>query len=259
MDFVMSEIKVVEDMLEKGKLKDKQVGKAIPLLTKYFYQIKGMNKKQTYAATVEFLKTANHSFREANNMFYIDKCIGYAKNVKLIDIDHISITKNEMDTIRSIGKRNLERLAFVVLCLCKYHRAARNSDSLWVGYEHKDIFKMARLTNGEYYNELCFHELYKLGLITPSRISGQNAIRVEFLNEDSETALELNDMRELSYEYLNYIGDGRFIRCKDCGVLVKVNNKDRKTCRCKQCQNIVNIQLHRERDARYKRKATVTN
>ena len=111
MDFVMSEIEVVEDMLEKGKLKDKQVGKAIPLLTKYFYQIKGMSKKQTYAATVEFLKSANHSFREANKMFYIDKCIGYAKNVKLIDIDHISITKNEMDTIRSIGKRNLDRLS----------------------------------------------------------------------------------------------------------------------------------------------------
>lgn len=250
MDFVMSETKVVEEMIDKGKLKDKQVGKAIPLLTKYFYQIKGMNKKQTYDATVKFLQSANSSFREANNMFYIDKCIGHAKNVKLIDIDHISITRNEMDTIRCIGKKNLERLAFVVLCLCKYHRAARNSESLWVSYEHKDMFKMARLTNGEYYNELCFHELYKLGLITPSRISGKNAVKVEFLDEDSESALELKDMRELSYEYLNYIGDGRFIRCKDCGILVKVNNKDNYTCRCKQCQNIENMRLNRERVAR---------
>lgn len=253
MKFVMNEIKIAEDILKKKKLRYNEVGQAIPLLAKYFYQIKCLNKKQCYDAIVKFMNEAcSDYFREADQMFYIDNSIKYAKNIKLICVENIKITKKEMDTITAIGNRPLERLAFVMLCCCKYHMQARNGTSHWVGYEHGDIFRMAKLKHDTTVNEKYFYELCQRGLLTVSGISGKCALKVNYIDEDpnAEIVLTLSNMNDLAYEYLNYIGYGRFIRCKDCGILVKVGKKDTSTCRCKYCQNIESARLNRERVAR---------
>lgn len=46
-------------------------------------------------------------------------------------------------------------------------------------------------------------------------------MKVNFINNDSNVILKIKDFRELGYEYQNYIGDGKFIRCSECGRLVK--------------------------------------
>lgn len=256
-NFVMNEIEQAEKILDREKVKNSQMGTTIPLLAKYFCQVEGMNKTECYDEIVKFMKKAAPDyFREADQMFYIDKCIGYAQNIKLIEIENIKITNNEMDIITSIKSKPLERLAFVMLCCCKYHMLARNGTSHWVNYEHSDIFRMARLTNGLTRNEKYFYDLCQMGLLECSHITGRCSLKVNYVDESEnpDIALVLNDMRELAYEYQNYVGDGHFIRCKECGVIVKVSAKDHSTCRCKQCQNVESQRLAAERKRKQRAK-----
>ena len=51
----------------------------------------------------------------------------------------------------------------------------------------------------------------------------------------SEVILQINDFRELGYEYMKYCGYGKFINCNDCGRLVRVNKFDAQTNRCNNC------------------------
>ena len=47
--------------------------------------------------------------------------------------------------------------------------------------------------------------------------------------------LQIDDFRELGYEYMRYCGDGKFINCDDCGRLIKLYSKDNQTVRCAEC------------------------
>lgn len=50
----------------------------------------------------------------------IERQVKKAKKYSLIEIDFIPITKNELDTIKSIKNKPQERLAFTLLCLAKF-------------------------------------------------------------------------------------------------------------------------------------------
>ena len=60
-------------------------------------------------------------------------------------------------------------------------------------------------------------------------------MKVNFIDMDNEVVLKIKDFRELGYEYQNYIGDGNFIRCSECGRLVRKKGKRDKYClKCKK-------------------------
>ena len=59
----------------------------------------------------------------------------------------------------------------------------------------------------------------------------------EWAGKDVEAILRVDDFRELGYEYLNYIGDGKFIRCDCCKRLVRKKSKhDGVTKYCNECK-----------------------
>ena len=62
---------------------------------------------------------------------------------------------------------------------------------------------------------------------------------------DGESVLEISDFRELGYEYLNYIGDDKFIRCSECSRLVRKNNNRQKYCN--DCYKRINSEMTNER------------
>ena len=80
------------------------------------------------------------------------------------------------------------------------------------------------------------------GLKVTSRFIPSEQTVSKRLNIDSEESLFLtasftDDFRELGYEYLNYIGDGKFIRCDCCKRLVRKKSKhDGVTKYCNECK-----------------------
>ena len=77
------------------------------------------------------------------------------------------------------------------------------------------------------------NSLRNKGLIQYSRIVDNLNTNVLFIDNESEVILEIEDFRNLGYEYALYCGE-KFFKCENCGVLVKQNEKNNKKL-CNEC------------------------
>ena len=119
----------------------------------------------------------------------------------------------------------------------KLYNKISDKNNGWVNTDIKELFRVARVSV-KYRNDkfLYLNDLETAGLISFSNKNDNLNLRVTFIDDDSETILRVDDFRELGYEYLNHIGDGKFIRCKCCKMLVKKkSNNDRSTKYCNNC------------------------
>ena len=124
-----------------------------------------------------------------------------------------------------------------MLCYAKLYNKISDKNNGWVNTDIKELFRVARVSV-KYRNDkfLYLNDLETAGLISFSNKNDNLNLRVTFIDDDSETILRVDDFRELGYEYLNHIGDGKFIRCKCCKMLVKKkSNNDRSTKYCNNC------------------------
>ena len=146
-----------------------------------------------------------------------------------------------------------QKLLFTMLCFSKFHNALSEANNSWVCESIKDIFKIARV-NVKYRNDkfLYLNDLERTGLIGYSNPNDSQNIRINFTNDADEVVLRVSDFRELGYEYLNYIGEGNFIRCDTCGRLVRKKSKfDGSTKYCTECAYIAKLMSN---NAYYKKK-----
>ena len=95
---------------------------------------------------------------------------------------------------------------------------------------------------------LFLNDIERTGLISFSNKNDNLNLKINFIDMESESALEISDFRELGYEYLNYIGEGNFIRCSECNRLIRKTGKRDKYCsECKKEKQL-------EWDLKYKKK-----
>ena len=128
-----------------------------------------------------------------------------------------------------------------MLCYAKLYNKISDKNNGWVNTDIKEIFRVARVSV-RYRNDkfLYLNDLETSGLISFSNKNDNLNLRVTFIDDDSERVLKVDDFRELGYEYLNYIGDGNFIRCSECKKLVRKKSKhDYSTKYCNECSKIV--------------------
>ena len=140
-----------------------------------------------------------------------------------------------------------------------------------VRYTITDLCKSARISVPADEREYILHNILVKGLISCPKKNDTKCLRVNFLEENGEAELILNeiDCQELAYAYLklkNGSGfkrcrrcgrlmnsrnkndfcqycvkssqDGNHIWCIDCGSEVEVSEFDNETCRCEQCKEV---------------------
>lgn len=163
----------------------------------------------------------------------IERQVKKAKKYSLIEIDFIPITKNELDTIKAINNKPQERLAFTLLCLAKFGNAVNLQNNDWTNREDKEIFRMANIQVSVEKQSAMVNSLRNKGLIQYSRIVDNLNTNVLFIDNESEVILEIEDFRNLGYEYALYCGE-KFFKCENCGVLVRQNEKNNKKL-CNEC------------------------
>jgi hypothetical protein len=80
------------------------------------------------------------------------------------------------------------------------------------------------------------HFAYQEGLLVEHMFVGTNLKVVGFVDDSSETVLELgeDDYKELAYAYLNY-KNGGYKHCKGCGKLFKMHKNSPGRLYCKDC------------------------
>lgn len=239
---ILDEKKFAEDCIQNGLIVMKPYF-VLSILSRYYYHCCGYKKKKIKELLFAFLQKHYPKY-ELDGFFWqnaIERLANKAKDNELMIIKGVSITESEMNKIKELSNRCLEKLAFVLLCLAKFQNARNPNNNGWVNLSSKQIFDCARIVCKKDERDIKLGKLRDLGYLEfPKRIDNVNN-RVTFIDDDSPEVLFVSDFRELGYEYRKYCGEN-FIRCAECGVLTKGNEKNTRRY-CKDCgvnTNVVN-------------------
>lgn len=253
-----------------GRNKDvKSAVKKIGYITRYNAQVLKKCESENYESTVKWMNKHQDNFDESSYSNVISKAIKSAKKRPLYKIDGIIITKKELDTIKSLENIREEKILFVLLCMAKQQAEVLKFTDGLVNYAITDLCKSARISVPADEREYILHDILVKGLISCPKKNDTKCLRVNFIEENGETELILNeiDCQELAYTYLKWKNgsgfkrcrrcgrlmnsrnkndfcqfcvqssqDGNHIWCIDCGDEVKINEKDTMTCRCENCK-----------------------
>ena len=245
MPVVLNEKKQAEYIIEKGEVGNKPTS-TLFLLAKYYRQKENLNKEQTFNKLNEFMEKNYKNYNSATWEDIIEDISKKANKYPLREIDYIEITKSEIDTIRNVCNIKYEKLVFTMLCYAKLYNKISDKNNGWVNTDIKELFRVARVSV-RYRNDkfLYLNDLETAGLISFSNKNDNLNLRVTFVDNNSDTVLRIDDFRELGYEYLNYIGDGKFIRCECCKKLIR--KKSNKQKYCTDCYKRINSDMTNER------------
>ena len=230
---ILNEREYAENCLQNGYVDIKPFN-TLSILAKYYYHHCGFRKRKITSLLLDYL--AKHYPRYELNEFSwqstIEKIASSAGKYTLYEISGIKITKTEMDNIKAIHNKVLERLMFTMLCLAKLSNEKNPKNNGWVNADSKDIFGYARISCKANEREIKIGKLWQSGLLEFSKRNDNLNCRVTFIDNESDEVLFVSDFRELGYEYLAYNGEN-FIRCAECGVLTRGNKAGTK----KYCRN----------------------
>lgn len=182
----------------------------------------------------------------------LDKVAKNSSKFPLIRLDGVDISQNELKRIEALDGKQIRRLAFTLLCVAKYWDAVSEHNDHWVNSPDKEIMQMANINTSIKRQSLMFSELREAGLIRFSKKIDNLNVQVTFI-EPGETAIHIQDFRNLGYQYLKYYG-GAYFECANCGLTVKIQSpaKGRRQKYCPTCavevktrQNVNAVMRHR--------------
>lgn len=168
----------------------------------------------------------------------VDKFIVAAKTVKypLQEIASVGITRPELTQIASIGPVKYQKLLFTMLCYAKLYNMISETNDGWVNTDIRELYKSARVTV-KYKKDkfLYLNDIESTGMISFSNKNDNLNMKVNFIDMSGKPVLNIEDFRELGYEYLYFTGQDRFIRCSECQRLIRQTGKNTRYCdSCKQ-------------------------
>lgn len=239
---ILNEREYAERCIKTGYIDSKPFN-TLSVLAKYYYKVCGFRKKKIISLLTEYLKN-NYPRYELNEETWkstIEKIAAGAGKYTLYEISGVKITESEMNVIKGIGNKVLERLAFTMLCLAKLGNLKNPKNNGWINMDSKEIFELARISCKVVDREIRIGKLWKQGLIEFSKRNDNLNCRVTFIDDSSDEVLFVSDFRELGYEYMAYCGEN-FIRCAECGRLTKANKNGTKKY-CKDCATYTPIEV----------------
>lgn len=205
-------------------------------LARYNYHILGMNKENNYDSILAYMIKNCNDFYEEKYFKIIYRNIASAKKYKFRSVAPVVITKSEIDKISSLNDIRKEKIAFVLLAIAKYYNnvSPDNNNRMYISIS--DLFKLARVSIPSKERAGYLHFAYQEGILVEHLFVGTNLKIVDFVDNNSEMAMELceDDYKELAYTYLNYKSGG-YKRCKSCGRLFKMHKSAPGRLYCKEC------------------------
>lgn len=249
MVIVLNEYEWAEKMLNSHDLGKKPM-ETLARISKYYYA-NHYTKREIRKKLNAFLLQCdpNISLLQWSNV--IDRVIKSVNKYPLIELDGVSITKDELEVIETLEGRQLKRLAFTLLCVAKYWDEVSPKNRHWVNTSDKDIIQMANINTSIKRQSMLFGQLHNAGLIQFSKKIDNLNVRVMFIKE-GEPAMYIQDFRNLGYQYLKYYGEPYF-ECENCGIVTRIQDpaKGRKQKYCPSCalevqtKQIVNATMKR--------------
>lgn len=230
MSTVLNEVKQAEFIIKSGEVGNKP-SSTLFILAKYYRQKQELNKEQTFQKLNEFMQNNYKNYNSAKWEDIMEDISKKAIKYPMREINNISITQYELDMIRTLKNIKYQKLLFTMLCYAKLHNMNSENNNGWVNTSIQELYRIARLSV-KYRKDkfLILNDIERTGLIAFSKKNDNLNLQVTFVDMGGALVLSINDFRELGYEYLNYIGEGKFIRCSECGRLVRKRGHNSKYC-----------------------------
>lgn len=231
--------------VESGIIEEDHIGRTIYKRARYNYFIKNLTDKKNYNDIIDFITSNSTTGLTDFDIYeFVHKAINSAKKVGLKRVDHIYITKSELDFIKNLDDIKLEKIAFVLLALAKYHNEVSGEDNNMVYLKLSEVKNMARINMNRIDFEYFYANLYDAGVLQRNTSPVSTIQIVDFVSYsiDDEIVFELKevDYLELAYVYLSWKNDGKgYARCQRCGRLMR-QGKINPRKYCEECAKNAN-------------------
>lgn len=246
---ILNEKEYVRNILRDKCLEPSKVYPFLSIYARYLYQEQNLRKAGIMEELNRFMLHHYPRYHPADWSARIEKYAANAGKYPLCECDGIWVTENELNTVEEIQDKVLERLAFTLLCLAKFSNFRNPENRNWLHYSNGEIYSMACINTTAFEKDLKINRLRELGLIEYAKKVSSLSIQVRYIDPDSENKLFISDFRKLGYEWRIYKGE-KYVRCRDCKILVKNGNGKRQYCR--ECAKIRNSSKTLERYHRNK-------
>lgn len=233
MGIVLNEYEWAERAIEKRDL-GKKPTETLTRVAKYYLST-GYSKNEVRQMLDTFLIQCDPSASLPNWSDTLDRVVKNADKRSLVMIDGIDITIGEMNAIEGLEGKQLRRLAFTLLCVAKYWDAVFTQNDHWVNTPDREVMQMANINTSIRRQSAMFAKLKEVGIIRFSKRIDNLNVQVIFM-EDGETAIHIQDFRNLGYQYLKYY-NGPYFECENCGLTVKIKEpaRGRRQKYCPSC------------------------
>lgn len=257
MSIVLNECAWAEDAIRAGVL-GKKPYETFSRVAKY-YTYNNYTKTQVRQQLDNFLLRCEPAASLVTWSDTLDAAAKSALKYPPIMIDHIAVTVPEMNKLKELKGKQLQRLAFTLLCIAKYKVTVNPLNNNWVTTPDAEIMKMANINTSIKRQSLLYNQLMELGMIRFSKKIDNLSVQVLFA-EDGDTAMEITDFRNLGYQYMMYYGEPYF-KCEWCGVVTKINSpaKGAKPKYCPDCAKKIKIEQTVNSVMRQRNKAQIQN
>lgn len=245
--------------VEAGIIEEDHIGRTIYRRARYNYFIKNLTDKKNYNEIIKFItENSTVGLTDFDIYEFVNKAIKSAKKVGLKQVEHIYITKSELDFISKLDDIKLEKVAFVLLALAKYHNEVSEDIDNRVYIKLNEVKNMARINMSRVDFEYFYADLYDKGVLqrNTSPISTMQVVSFVSHNPDDEVVFELQeiDYLELAYIYLNWKNDGKgYARCKVCNRIMR-QSRTRPRKYCEECAREVEKKNSRARVQKFREK-----
>lgn len=233
----LNEVAQAEHILETGDL-DKNLTSTLFLLGKYYRHQKHLDPEQTYYELDEFMRQNYEGYVPAAWENALEHIAKNADKYLPRELDHVGITRHELDRISEMKSLKHQKILFSLLCHAKAYSLASDKNDGWINTEIPEIYRLANVTvkhrDDKY---LYLNDILKKDYISYPKRSDDTNLRVNFIDMEGEPVLKITEFRDLGYQYLQFLGKENFIRCAKCGRLVKKTGN--RMIYCKNCAKAV--------------------
>lgn len=244
MSIVLNEREWVNNMMQKHSLGKKAYETLLRIAKVYLSD--GYTKKKTRLLLEEYVLQCipGSSITEWSNL--LDNVMKGAAKYPLIEIQYIGISQSEIDKIRTQQGKQVQRLAFTLLCISKYWDIVSDNNNHWANSPDFEVMKMANIRTSVRRQSQMFAQLRDAGLIRFSKKVDNLNVQVMF-GDDEPPVMKITDFRNLGFQYLNHV-EGGFFKCANCGLTVRnerikdgVVQRGRRALYCKDCATEVHL------------------
>lgn len=239
MSIILNEYEWAERAVANHEL-GKNPAQTLSRVAKYYYE-NHYPKREVRKRLDNFLLQCDPAASLVQWSELLDRLTKGADKYRLVRLDGIDILEDELERIDRLGGRQSKRLAFTLLCAAKYWDAVSENNNHWVNTPDREIMQMANINTSIKRQSMMYAQLREEGLIRFSKKIDNLNVQVLFCGHGTR-AMQVQDYRNLGYQYLMYRGEP-FFTCANCGVTTKRNepNKGRRQKYCPSCAVEVRI------------------